>query len=145
MRTINRLGVSSAPSWLNKCSGAELNYGYTRNTPTYSSDSGSPEVENNSNEPLAAYVFRCPQKRWPAVVQAGALIFDPTNVAGAATQSRLAYLYGADLNTKHHVPQTGHRGGFYNSATFNMDGPNGRDQFTNRAESSVVYGYSFKR
>jgi hypothetical protein len=81
----------------------------------------------------------------PAPPGARALIFDPTNVTGAGTQSRLWYLYGggADFNPKRQVPRTEHRGVFYNSATFNMDGLNGLDQFANRSEPSVVFGYSF--
>ena len=129
-------------------SGVELSYGYTRNTQTYSMDSGSIGVKNNSDELFAAYVFRFPAKRWSPFVLAGAgaLIFDPNAVAGTATQTRLGYLYGggADFNLKHRIfMRTEYRGVFYDSPTFSLGGLNGLDRFTHRAEPSVGFGYRF--
>ena len=134
--------------FLNKHSGVELSYGYAHNIQTYSLDSGSIGVMNNSDEVLAAYVFRLPAKRWSRFVRAGAgaLIFDPKTVAGASTQTRLGYPYGdgADFNLKHRIfPRTAHRGVFYNSATFNMGGLNSLDWIPNRVKPAVVLGYNF--
>jgi len=134
--------------FFDKHSGAELTYGYTRNTQTYKLDSGSLGVRNNSDELFAAYVFRFPAKRWSPFVLAGAgaLIFDPRTLAGASTQTRLGYLYGggADFNLKHRVfVRAEYRGVFYNSPTFDMAGLNGLDRFTHRAEPSVGFGYHF--
>src|SRR5579871_4018406 len=134
--------------FFDKHSGAELTYGYTRNTQTYKLDSGSLGVRNNSDELFAAYVFRFPAKRWSPFVLAGAgaLIFDPRTVAGARTQTRLGYLYGggADFNLKHRFfVRAEYRGVFYNSPTFDMVGLNGLDRFTHRAEPSVGFGYHF--
>ncbi len=134
--------------FFNKHSGVELSYGYTHNIQTYNLDSGSIGVMNNSDEVLAAYVFRLPAKRWSRFVRAGAgaLIFDPKTVAGASTQTRLGYPYGdgADFNLKHRIfPRTAHRGVFYNSATFNMGGLNNLDWIPNRVKPAVVLGYNF--
>jgi outer membrane immunogenic protein len=131
-----------------KHSGAELSYGYARNTQTYGLDSGPVAVKNSSDEVFAAYVFRFPLKRLTpfALAGAGALVFDPRTVAGADTQTRLGYLYGggADFSVKRHIfVRAEYRGVFYNSPTFNMDGLNGLDRFTHRAEPSVGFGYKF--
>jgi hypothetical protein len=132
--------------FFNKLSGVELSSGDMRNRQTYSVDSGSHGVKNNSDEVLAAYVFRFLAKRWSPFVHASAsaLIFDPTIVAGAGTQARLEYLYadGVDFTLRHQIPRTEHRG-FFNSATFNVDGGNVPGGFSNAAEPSIVFGYSF--
>jgi len=73
-------------------------------------------------------------------------VFDPRTVAGADTQARLGYAYGggADFSVKRRVfVRAEYRGVFYNSPTFNMDGLNGLDRFTHRAEPSVGFGYKF--
>jgi opacity protein-like surface antigen len=131
-----------------KHSGVEVSYGYTHTTQTYSLDSGSTGVKNNSDELFAAYVFRFPAKRWSPFVLAGAgaLIFDPNAVGGATTQTRLGYQYGggADFNLKHRVfMRAEYRGVFYDSPTFNAGGLSGLDRFTHRAEPSVGFGYKF--
>ena len=134
--------------FFNKHSGVELSYGYSRDTQTYGLANGSVGVKNNSDEVLAAYVFRFQAKRWSPFLLAGAggLIFDPRTVAGASTQGRLGFLYGggADFNLKNRIfLRTEYRGVFYNSPTFNMTGLNGLDRFTHRAEPSIGFGYKF--
>jgi outer membrane immunogenic protein len=59
----------------------EANYSWTSNTQTYTGFRG----DTNSHEISAAYVFRIPMKHWSPFVLAGAgaLIFDPKNLAGA--------------------------------------------------------------
>jgi opacity protein-like surface antigen len=134
--------------FFNQHSGAELSYGYTRNTQTYGLNNGPFGINNNSDEVFAAYVFRFPAKRWTPFVLAGAgaLIFDPRSVAGASAQARAGYLYGggADFTLKHRIfLRTEYRGIFYNSPTFNVDGLNGLDRFTHLAEPSIGVGYKF--
>src|SRR3984893_13724597 len=73
--------------------GVEANYSWTSNKQTYTGFG----ADTNSHEVSAAYVFRMPVKRWSPFILAGAgaLIFDPKNFAGANTQTRAAFMYGA--------------------------------------------------
>jgi opacity protein-like surface antigen len=87
-------------------------------------------------------------KRWSPFVLAGAgaLIFDPTNVVGANTQTRAAFLYGggADFNlTSHLFVRAEYRGLVYNSPTYDLAGLNGFDRVTHRAEPTVGLGWRF--
>ena len=103
----------------NRRSGVEPSYGYTHNIQMYSLKSRSIGVKNNSDEVLAAYVFPFPAKRRAPSVLMG------------------------DFNLQRGIfPRTKHRGVFYNSATFNIDGPS-LDRFPNRVEPAVVFGYNF--
>src|SRR6266404_8761756 len=83
--------------------GVEANYSWTSNAQKYTGFG----VDTNSHEISAAYVFRMPMKRWSPFVLAGAgaLIFDPQNVAGASAQTRAAFVYGggADINLTNHL------------------------------------------
>jgi opacity protein-like surface antigen len=134
--------------FFNRHSGAEVSYGYMHDTQSYSLESGSIGVKNNSDELFAAYVFRLPAKRWTPFVLAGAgaLIFDPSTLAGTSTQTRLGYLYGggADFKLKHRIfVRTEYRGVFYDSPTFSLGGLSGLDRFTHIAEPSIGFGYKF--
>jgi opacity protein-like surface antigen len=134
--------------FFNRHSGAELSYGYARNTQTYGLNNGPFGINNNSDEVFVAYVLRFPAKRWTPFVLAGAgaMIFDPRSVAAASTQARVGYLYGggADFTLKQRIfLRTEYRGVFYNSPTFNVGGLNGLDRFTHLAEPSVGFGYKF--
>ena len=134
--------------FFDKHSGVELTYGFSRNSQNYNLGGGSLGVQNNSDEVLAAYVFRFPAKHWSPFVLggAGALVFDPSIVAGGNTQARLGYVYGggADFNLKgRFFLRTEYRGVFYNSETFKMDGLNMPERFINREQPTVVFGYSF--
>jgi len=134
--------------FFNKHNGVDLSYTYAHNIQTYSLESGSIGVKNNSDAVLEADAFRFPAKRWSPLVPAGAgaLMFDPKTVAGASTQTRPGYPYGdgADFNLKRRVfPRTAHRGVFYNSATFNMGGLNNLDWIPNSVKPAVVFGYNF--
>src|SRR5579872_7556365 len=77
--------------------GVEANYGYALNTENYASPAGLVGVKTNSQEVSGAYVFRMPfRKVTPfALAGAGALVFDPRDFAGAGTQTRAAFVYGA--------------------------------------------------
>ena len=124
--------------------GVEANYSWTSNTQTYTGFG----ADTNSHEISAAYVFRMPAKRWSPFVLAGAgaLIFDPKNFAGASTQTRAAFMYGAgaDINLTDHLFVRGeYRGFVYNSPTYDLAGLNGLDRVTHRAEPSIGFGWRF--
>ena len=80
--------------------GVEANYSWTSNTQTYTGFG----MDTTSHEISAAYVFRMPMKRWSPFVLAGAgaLVFDPKNFAGANTQTRAAFVYGAGTEDHSH-------------------------------------------
>jgi len=124
--------------------GVEANYSWTSNTQTYTGFRG----DTNSHEISAAYVFRMPMKHWSPFVLAGAgaLIFDPQNPAGANTQTRAAFVYGAgaDVNLTNHLFLRGeYRGFVYSSPTYDLAGLNGLDRVTHRAEPSIGFGWRF--
>ncbi len=124
--------------------GVEANYSWTSNTQTYTGFRG----DSNSHEISAAYVFRMPMKHWSPFVLAGAgaLIFDPQNLAGANTQTRAAFVYGAgaDVNLTNHLFLRGeYRGFVYSSPTYDLAGLNGLDRVTHRAEPSIGFGWRF--
>jgi outer membrane immunogenic protein len=129
-------------------SGVEVSYGYSRSTQTYNLGSGPLGLDSNSDEVFAAYVFRFIHKRWSPflLAGAGALIFDPRNTTGADTQVRAGYLYGggADFNVHRRLfLRAEYRGIFYNSPTFSLNGLNGLDRFTHRAEPAIGLAYKF--
>ena len=129
-------------------SGVDVSYGYSRSTQTYNLGSGPLGLDSNSDEVFAAYVFRFIHKRWSPflLAGAGALIFDPRNTTGADTQVRAGYLYGggADFNVHRRLfLRAEYRGIFYNSPTFNLNGLNGLDRFTHRAEPAIGLAYKF--
>jgi opacity protein-like surface antigen len=81
-----------------------------------------------------------------ALAGAGALVFDPRNFAGANTQTRAAFVYGAgaDLNLSHRVfVRAEYRGLVYNSPTYDVPALAGLDRVTHRAEPSIGFGYRF--
>ena len=124
--------------------GVEANYSWTSNTQTYTGFS----TDTNSHEISAAYVFRMPMRHWSpfALAGAGALIFNPTNVAGANMQARAAFVYGggADFNlTSRLFLRAEYRGLVYNSPTYDLAGLNGFDRITHRAEPSIGFGWRF--
>lgn len=128
-------------------SGIEVNYGYALNTQNFFSTAGT-NVKSYSHEASAAYVFRMPLKRFTPFVEAGAgaLIFDPKNLAGIDVQTRATFVYGggADFDLTRHVFLRGeYRGFVYDSPTYNLAGLDGTDRITHRAEPSIGFGYRF--
>ena len=123
--------------FFNKCDSVELSSGCSRNTTTFSLDRGVIGAENKSGGGFVAHTFWFPEKR---LVLAGAPIFDLRTIA--ATQAKFDYLHdGADyFNPTQRIPQSKHRGVFYNSATFNINGLRG---FTDREQPAIVFGYIF--
>jgi opacity protein-like surface antigen len=87
--------------------GIEANYGYALNTQSYSSPAGATGVKAYAHEVSGAYVLRLPRRSFTpfALGGVGALVFDPKGFAGASTQTRAAFVYGAgaDFNFSQHV------------------------------------------
>jgi opacity protein-like surface antigen len=128
--------------------GVEADYGYALNTQTYGSGGETLGVKAYSHELSGAYVFRMPMAKVTpfALAGAGALIFEPKDFAGASTQTRAAFVYGAgvDFNISNHVfMRAEYRGFVYNSPTFDLTAFSGLDRVTHRAEPSVGFGYRF--
>lgn len=134
--------------FVNKNHGVEVNYGYTLNTQRYGSGSNLLGIKSYSHEATAAYVLRFPLRRWSPFVLAGGggLTFDPKDVAGANTQGRVAFLYGAGADislTRRLFMRAEYRGLVYNSPTFDVVGLSGMDRVTHRAEPSLGFGFRF--
>ena len=128
--------------------GVEVNYGYSLNTQTYGLTSGPLGIKSNQHEVTAAYVYRHPLKRFTPFVEAGVggLVFDPSDVPGAGTQARAAFVYGggADFSlTNRLFARVEYRGLVYNSPTFDFTPAIGTDRVTHRAEPSIGFGYRF--
>ena len=128
--------------------GVEANYGYALNTHSYSSNAGTVGVKTNSHEVSGAYVFRMPFRRVTpfALAGAGALVFDPRDLAGANTQTHAAFVYGAgaDFNLSQHVfMRAEYRGLVYESPTYDLPALAGLDRVAHRAEPSIGFGYRF--
>jgi outer membrane immunogenic protein len=128
--------------------GVEANYGYALNTQTYTSPAGATGVKTNSHEVSGAYVFRVPLRNVTpfALAGVGALVFNPTDFAGASSQTRAGFVYGggADVNLSHHIfMRAEYRGFVYNSPTYDLPAFAGLDRVTHRAEPSVGFGYKF--
>lgn len=128
--------------------GVEANYGYALNTQSYGSPAGAVGVKTNSHEVSGAYVFRMPLRNVTpfALAGVGALVFDPTDFAGASSQTRAGFVYGggADINLSHHIfMRAEYRGFVYNSPTYDIPAFAGLDRVTHRAEPSIGFGYKF--
>jgi opacity protein-like surface antigen len=73
-------------------------------------------------------------------------MFDPKNFAGATTQARAAFVYGAgaDINMSRHLfMRAEHRGLVYNSPTFGIPELARTDRVTHAAEPTVGFGFRF--
>jgi opacity protein-like surface antigen len=128
--------------------GVEANYGYSLNTQSYTSAASAIGVKSYSHEVSGAYVFRVPLRKITpfALAGAGAVIFDPKDFAGAGSQARAAFVYGAgaDFNLSHRVfVRAEYRGLVYNSPTYDLITLSGADRVTHRAEPSIGFGYRF--
>ena len=97
-------------SWL----GADLSYGYTRNTQQNLTPVGSFNVQSNVHQTTGALLVTAPGRiigfKPFALAGAGALTFDPTNklggfVLGADRQAKPAFVYGggADFGINDHL------------------------------------------
>lgn len=128
--------------------GVEADYGYAQNTQNYVSPAGVTGINTHSHEVSGAYVFRMPMHRVTPFALAGvsALVFDPNQFAGASSQTRAAFVYGAgaDVNLTNHIfLRAEYRGFVYNSPTYDLPQLAGLDRVSHRAEPSVGFGYRF--
>jgi opacity protein-like surface antigen len=128
--------------------GVEVNYGYSLNTQAFGLASGPIGVKSNQHEVTAAYVYRHRLHGVTPFAEAGVggIVFDPTDAAGASTQARAAFVYGAgaDFNlTRRVFARVEYRGLIYNSPTFDFAATQGADRVTHRAEPSIGFGYRF--
>jgi len=144
----NSAGVlASYRYFFNRYNGIEGNYAFTSNTQNYGSGSLA-AVKTGSHEVSAAYVLRFPGKRISpfALAGAGGLVFDPRNFAGASTQARATFVYGAgaDINMSNHLfMRAEYRGLVYDSPAFGIAGLAGTDRVTHDAEPTVGFGFRF--
>ena len=92
--------------------GAEVDYGYTRDTEQYSTLSGPAGVLSDMHEFSASYVYRVSLGRVKPFASAGVggVVFDPANGGGflpvaPTTQARAAFVYsvGADIAITSHL------------------------------------------
>jgi len=134
--------------FFSKHHGVEADYGYSLNTQSYRSATALTGIKTHSHEVSGAYVFRMPLKKVTpfALAGVGALVFDPKDFAGASSQTRAAFVYGAgtDFNLTHRIfLRAEYRGMVYNSPTYKLIALNGVDRISHRAEPSVGFGYRF--
>src|SRR5260370_35405362 len=94
-RVTNSGGVlGSYRYFFNDHHGVEANYGYSLNTQSYGSNSGTLGVKCYSHEISAAYVFRMPMRNFTpfALARAGRLIFQPKDFVGPDSTKHAACL-----------------------------------------------------
>ena len=115
-------------SWL----GADLSYGYTRNTQQNFTPAGAFNVQSNVHQTTGAFVVSAPGRiigfKPFALAGAGALIFDPTNKLGGFTlgadrQTRPTFIYGggADFGLSDHLAlRLEYRGLVYKRPAFGL-------------------------
>jgi opacity protein-like surface antigen len=134
--------------FFSKHHGVEGTYAYALNTQSYGLPSGTVGVKTYSHEVSGAYVFRLPMRNISpfALAGVGALVFDPKDFAGANSQTRAAFVYGAgaDFNLSRHIfARAQYRGFVYNSPTYDLAALSNVDRVAHRAEPSVGFGYRF--
>src|SRR5260370_29006342 len=96
-RVTNSGGVlGSYRYFFNDHHGVEANYGYSLNTQSYGSNSGTLGVKSYSHEISAAYVFRMPMRNFTPFVLAGASgpVFDPKHFLGTSPPARARFASG---------------------------------------------------
>ena len=140
--------LASYRFFFTKHQGIEGNYGYALNTQNYSSAAGLTGINTHSHEVSGAYVYRLTMGKVKpfALAGAGALVFDPKNFAGASSQTRASFVYGAGADidlTSHIFLRAEYRGFVYNSPTYSLTALDGLDRTTHRAEPSIGFGYRF--
>ena len=107
---------------LNRWVAVEGDYGFSRNTGTYSGSFGTSGIEANVHQMTGAFLLslpiKVPRMRPYALAGAGALRFDPisnldSTIVGAQAQTKGAFLYGGGMNidmTRHFGVRAEYRG-----------------------------------
>jgi opacity protein-like surface antigen len=134
--------------------GADLSYGYTRNTQQNLTSAGAFGVQSNIHQATAALVVNAPGRvfgfRPFALAGAGALTFSPTNnlggiVPGADTQAKAAFVYGGggdfDINDRFAL-RLEYRGLVYKRPDFGLTALN-FDATTHTAQPSAGFVIRF--
>jgi opacity protein-like surface antigen len=116
----------------NRVLGADLSYGYTRNTQQNFTSAGAFNVQSNVHQATAALLLNSPGRvlglRPFALAGAGALTFDPTNnfggfAPGNDRQAKAAFVYGGgadyDIND-HFALRLEYRGLVYKRPDFGL-------------------------
>ena len=132
--------------------GIEANYGYARNTQSYSTAGGQTAVDTNVHEAMAGLILRIPvsvpRVRPYVLGRSGVLIFDPIDksaTSGPQRQTRMAFVYGggADFNlTSNFGVRAEYRGLIYKTPDFSVESLN-LDKFTHLAQPSVGFFFRF--
>ena len=131
---------------INRWLAAEGNYGYDRNSQIYFGGTGT-RVQSNIHQITGSAVVKLPgfARIQPfALAGGGVLVFDPTgnaggNFAGATTETRGAFVYGAGADyafTRHISLRAEYRGYVYKAPDFNLAGLN-TDSWTHTAQPSA--------
>ena len=118
---------------LNRWTAVESDYGYSRNTQTYSGLFGTSALQADVHELMGVFVLRIPagvrKVRPYALAGAGALRFDPTsnlgNTPGALAQSKGIFVYGGGVNfdvARHMGVRAEYRGLLAKAPDFNLTG-----------------------
>jgi outer membrane immunogenic protein len=138
----------------NRWLAAEGNYGYDRNTQQYFGSFGESRIQANAHTVTGDVVVKLPlpiKRVSPyALAGGGGLIFDPTgnaggSVAGANTQGRGAFLYGAGADyvlTRHFSLRAEYRGFVYKSPDFGLASLR-TDSWTHTAQPSAGIVFRF--
>jgi opacity protein-like surface antigen len=136
---------------INRWLAAEGDYGYARNTQSFSGTVPA-RVQANVHQITGAAVVKLPgfAKVHPFVLAGGgALVFDPTdksgNFPGATRETRGTFLYGggADYSlTKHFLLRAQYRGFVYQAPSFNVTSLKS-DAWTHVAQPSAGIVYRF--
>ncbi|HEY7183743.1 MAG TPA: outer membrane beta-barrel protein [Blastocatellia bacterium] len=134
--------------------GADLSYGYTRNTQLNFTSAGGARVQADVHQTTAALVAHTPGRifglRPFALAGAGALTFNPTNnfggaFIGADTQAKAAFVYGGgadyDIND-HFALRLEYRGLLYKRPDFGLTALNS-DALTHTAQPSAGFVFRF--
>ena len=134
--------------------GADLSYGYTRNTQLNFTAAGGARVQADIHQTTAALVAHTPGRvfgfRPFALAGAGALTFNPTNnfggaFIGADTQAKAAFVYGGgadyDIND-HFALRLEYRGLLYKRPDFGLTALNS-DALTHTAQPSAGFVFRF--
>jgi opacity protein-like surface antigen len=138
---------------LNRWLSAETDYGFVRNTQQYSLPLGTSAVQANVHQATGALIFKLPTPvhfRFSpyALAGGGALVFSPTSntlLAGADTQAKGAFLYGAGadfLLSKHFSLRGEYRGFVYKAPDFGLQSLN-TDAVTHAAQPSAGIVFRF--